>query len=705
VSQNREGQRLAKLVDTSEGDNGVERTSARYRILFEQALDGVIVSREGRILDVNPALCALYGRTRDELVGHHVFEFMEGADLSRSRDALDRFMRAGAARGEYEVVLPSGETRRLEYTATANTVLGEQLSIIRDVEEQRRAESSLRFLLEAGKALFGVLDYETTLSTLARLCVPALGDWVSVDVLERDGSIRRISLEHSEADKVALGRQLVARQPPTADDRHGTGYVIRTGKSELIENVSAGLLADAIHDPVIRTTVEHLGLVSSIFVPLVGTSGNVLGCLGFATAESGRRLGRADLAVAEELGRRAGIAIEHARLLHEAREANRMKDEFLAVVSHELRTPLNAILGWARLLRGGLADERRIAAIETIERNAFAQTQLIDDLLDVSRIVSGKMRLDVQPVQLPGVVQAGVDSMRPAIEAKGIRLNLVLDPKAGPITGDAQRLQQVVWNLVANATKFTPKGGRIQVLLERINSHVEITVSDSGQGIPKHMLRSIFERFEQGDPSTTRTHGGLGLGLAICRHIVEQHGGTIEAHSEGPGTGATFVVKLPLSPVHQQTRGPACVHPAVGEPLPSFDRPKELQGLRVLVVDDEPDARELVAFLLEQCGSVVSQASSVREGLAAVDRDSPQVVICDIGMPHEDGYEFVRQLRERPPAQGGHVPCAALTAFASVEDRRRALRAGFHMHLAKPVEPGELIAVVANLAQFAVTLS
>ena len=389
---------------------------------------------------------------------------------------------------------------------------------------------------------------------------------------------------------------------------------------------------------------------------------------------------------------------ELRRALRRAEESNRLKDEFLATVSHELRTPLTAVLGWAHLLRSGQLDEESSArALETIDRNARAQNRMIEELLDVSRIITGKLRLDVRPVDLPLVVEEAVDSVRPAADAKAVRLQLVLDPQAGPVSGDPDRLQQVIWNLLSNAVKFTPKGGRVQVRLERINSHVELTVSDTGQGIEPEFLPFVFDRFRQADMTKKRAHGGLGLGLAIARHLLELHGGAIRAASGGTGQGATFTVTLPLMVVRAQPGAAERRHPTAVESLP-YESGPALDGLRVLVVDDEPDTRELLAAVLKGRGAAVTLAASAGEALQAIERETPHVLVSDIGMPGEDGYELISRVRALPPERGGNVPAAALTAYAREDDRIRALLAGFQIHIPKPVNPAELAAVVATLA-------
>ena len=396
---------------------------------------------------------------------------------------------------------------------------------------------------------------------------------------------------------------------------------------------------------------------------------------------------------------RAKLLTSEQQARRDAEAANRMKDEFLSVVSHELRTPLNAILGWAQILASDrtTADDLR-EGLRVIQRNARVQTEIIEDILDMSRIISGKVRLDVQRVDLAGVISAAVESMKPAADAKGIRVQQVLDPLAGPVSGDPARLQQVVWNLLSNAIKFTPKGGRVRVTLERVNSHVEIGVSDTGEGIRPEFLPHVFERFRQAESSTTRRHGGLGLGLAIVKQLVELHGGSVQAKSPGEGEGSTFRVSLPLMPLRADDDGRHRQHPTSGPgDVVAIEAPP-LTGVRVLVVDDEADARNLLCRLLGGCGAAVAAAASVEEALRSIDASTFDVIVSDIGMPERDGYELVRILRSLPAAKGGKTPAVALTAFARSEDRTRALLAGFDMHLAKPVEPSELCAVIARLA-------
>ena len=467
---------------------------------------------------------------------------------------------------------------------------------------------------------------------------------------------------------------------------------MRSGRATLIDEI--GEAADAGSDDPRRNLVHAVGTRSWLCVPVHGR-GRTVGAITLGAASSGRRFVAADLRVAEDLAVRVGVAVENARRYHDAQEANRAKDQFLATVSHELRTPLTAILGWTRMLRSSQLDEdRRRRRLETIERSARAQTQLIEDLLDISRIISGKMRLEPRSIDPTDPIEAAFEAVLPTAEARSVRMTRVLATNAGPIIADPDRLQQVVWNLLTNAVKFTPKGGSVKVRLRRDESSAEITVSDNGPGIPKAFLRHVFEMFRQADAEFTRKHGGLGIGLAITRHLVELHGGAIEAHSEGEGHGATFTVRLPIGPVRVQP-DISEVKSTSPDELPC---PVEIEGLRVLIVDDEPDVRELLTAVLERCKVVVFAAASVQEALSLLQQHRPHVLVSDIGMPDEDGYALIRQVRALPPDAGGKIPSLALTAYARMEDRTRALLAGFQMHVPKPIDPTELVVLLANLA-------
>ena len=518
---------------------------------------------------------------------------------------------------------------------------------------------------------------------IARLAVPLLGDFCALDVVAEDGALRRVASAHVDPAKEARAREARLGQGPLAA-------------------ATPAALAEAVERAAQLDLFSRIGATAWLIAPMVARD-QALGTLTVAVTESGRGYDGADRLFIEALASQVAMAIDHAALLRQASVARdaaeaaaRSRDEFLSTLSHELRAPLNAVFGWATMLdRGQLDAEQSRRAFQVILRNVSTQVRLIEDLLDLSRVASGKIRLFVQPVDLESVIQDALESVRPAAEAKGIRLQAVLASPGGSISGDRDRLQQVVWNLLGNAVKFTPKGGRVQVQLQRVRSQVEIIVSDSGQGISPELLPHVFDRFRQGDIGSSRPHGGLGLGLALVRSLVELHGGTVAAHSPGLGSGATFVVKLPvmlagfLAP-EPVDRAPADAVAAAGD--------SALAGLRVLMVDDDPTAVELTREFLLRAGADARGCLTGLEALETLRQWRPDVLLSDIEMPGLDGYTLVRQVRTLGPADGGKTPAVALSAHSRPEDRVRSLRAGFNMHVSKPVEPSELIAIVASLA-------
>jgi PAS domain S-box-containing protein len=559
-----------------------------------------------------------------------------------------------------------------------------------DIDEQKRTEERHRFLADAGALLSDSLDYPATLSAIARLAVPLLADGCVFEVLSESGLPETVAASSAEAAHwlhtrlFRLHGEWLSHPQLVSALRQTTG-VLRASDAEGKSGIQ-GLGSDEPLDWMIVPIVTHQG---------------VLGTITLLSFQNSPRFEALDVQTAEDLGRRTGSMVENARLLElsrrdqkRAEDASRAKDLFLGTLSHELRTPLSAILGWTRMLQSGsLPEDKRERALETIERNARVQVAMIEDVLDVARITSGKLRLDVAPIEVAQVVDAAIDTIRPTAEAKGVRIQAVLDPDAGVLHGDGPRLQQIAWNLLSNAVKFTPKGGRVYVVLRKVDSSVEIAVSDTGSGISPEFLPHVFERFTQADPTRTRQHGGLGLGLSIVKHLTELHGGTVFADSAGKDQGATFTVRLPVAPVRDTpVSGPRAQPVGRG---PELLRRAELNGLRVLIVDDEPDSRELVQSVLEMCKAEVSVAANAREAFQKLREELPQVLISDIGMPDEDGYSLIRRIRALPAAEGGTIPAVALSAYASIADRTRALMEGFNNHVTKPAEPSELVAVVA----------
>jgi PAS domain S-box-containing protein len=441
--------------------------------------------------------------------------------------------------------------------------------------------------------------------------------------------------------------------------------------------------------------------ISLTVSPVRDSTGTIVGAAKIAHDVTARR--HAERALQEREAQLAKLLQERESFLEservarsEAERLGHMKDEFLATLSHELRTPLNAIQGWVSLLRKrNVSSEDLKRGLETIERNVRNQAQIVNDLLDMSRIISGKVHLEVQPLHLHEVINNGIETLRQSAAAKNIRIQAMLDSRIGLVRGDPNRLQQVLWNLLSNAVKFTPSGGRVQIVLERVNSHVEICIEDSGIGIRAEFLPYVFDRFRQGDPSTTRRHGGLGLGLSIVRSLVELHGGSVRVKSPGENQGSTFIVALPISHVRTDERE-LQGHAQSTDPLQLVDLP-QLENVSVLIVDDEPDGRDLIARILEERGAQTACVSSAAEALEALAGKKFDILLSDIGMPEVDGFELIRRVRLLDASRPGPIPAIAITAYARPEDRQRSLLAGFHMHLSKPVETGELIASIAGL--------
>ncbi|MFQ4145429.1 GAF domain-containing protein [Chlorogloeopsis sp. ULAP02] len=612
--------------------------------------------------------------------------------------------------------VPIETTAKTVYDKAGNPIFF--ISINKDITERKRSEAERAqlmrqqvqeqtarleaeseqwrsaFLAEVSTALASSLDYECTLASVANLVVPFFADWCAIDLLQDNQFIHRVAVAHHAPNKVELGWEIHRRYPRQINATEGVPKVLRTGKTEMATEIPDATLVMMAQDAEHLRILRELGLKSGIISPLLAR-GQILGAISFVTAQSDRRYSQADLALAEDIAHRAAIAIDNARLYeaertarNTAEAANRVKDEFLAVLSHELRTPLNPILGWSKLLRAGKLDAAKIDyALETIERNAKLQTQLIEDLLDVSRILQGKLSFNKAPVDLAPTIEAAIETVQLAAQAKSIQIETVFEPNAGQVLGDSARLQQVIWNLLTNAVKFTPSGGRVEIRLRCIDSQAEIKVSDTGQGIDCDFLPYVFEYFRQADATITRKFGGLGLGLAIVRHLVELHGGTVYAESPGEALGATFTVRLPLITVVGKTTQDNLF------PVSTFD----FSQLQILIVDDEADMRDLVLTILEQYGAQVRVAASATQALALLDISQLDLLISDIGMPDIDGYMLMRQIRNRPPEKGGAIPAIALTAYATEYDQQKALETGFQKHLSKPVDPEELVQVIATL--------
>jgi PAS domain S-box-containing protein len=672
-----------------------------------ESSDDAIVSKnlDSVILTWNAAAERLFGYTAAEAIGKSIRMIIPN-DRQFEEDEVLAQIRAGQKVDHYETIRQHKDGTKLAVSLTVSPIRDARGNIVgaskiaRDVSERVRLQAkadehatNTQKLGDIGATVASTLDREIVVQKVTDTATqlthaefgaffynvrdPKTGDAYMLYTLSGAPKEAFAQFPHPRATAIFAptfkGEGPVRLDDVTEDPRYG--------KNAPFHGMPEG----------------HLPVRSYLAVPVRGVKGDVLGGLFFGHSEPGRFTEQHERLVTG-LAAWGSVALENARLYAEAQDANRMKDDFLAVLSHELRTPLNAILGYARLLRGNMLPADQVErGLETVERNSRWLAQIVDDVLDVSRIVSGKIRLDVQPVELPSIIDNAVATVQPGADAKGVRIQTLLDPRIGPVSGDPDRLQQVVWNLLSNAVKFTPKDGRVQVRLERVNSHIELIVSDTGAGISKDFLPLVFERFRQADSGSTRKTGGLGLGLAIVRHLVEMHGGSVTAESEGEGKGSTFTVRLPLMIVQPAANTPR-EHPLT-ERRNALQHLGDLRDIRVLAVDDEPDALGLLTDVLEAAGASVTTASSAAAALEVIATVQPHVMVADIGMPGMDGYELIRSIRASSDPMVRDIPAAALTAFARSEDRTRALQTGFEMHLAKPVDPGELVASVATLVR------
>jgi signal transduction histidine kinase/CheY-like chemotaxis protein len=574
----------------------------------------------------------------------------------------------------------------------------EQLN--KEIIDRKRAEEALQkslkdssLLAELSHLIASNMNYESTLKEVAHLLVTNLADICFIDLLTKDHKLHRVATKHANPQMEELLSNSGRFVPPKNLKDHPITKALTNSRPVTLTSITEEDLQQMAMSVDHLRFLHDLKLSSLVAVPLIAR-GQTLGALTLGRLSPGSNFSPQEIQLFSEIASRIALSLQNAQLYRETEEASRLKDEFLATVSHELRTPLTAILGWSRMLKSGRIDPDTFSrALDTIERNAQAQSQLIEDLLDISRIVSGKLRLDVQTIEPLPVIEAAIDSIRPAANAKNIRIKTVLNPDAGPIFADPSRLQQIIWNLLINSVKFTPKEGRIEILLLRVGSNVKITVTDTGRGIDPDFLPFVFDRFRQADSRSTRKQGGLGLGLSIVKHLVELHGGIVEVESEGLGKGATFIVTLPLIAVRHERIEPEY---RLNKSDNLFDCPPTLEGLRILVVDDETDTRDLLEAILTQCQAKVFTFSSVAEAWEVIDNYRPDVIISDIEMPEINGYEFIHRLRGEKQRW---IPAIALTAYARAEDRMRALAAGFQMHLSKPVDPIELVMVVASIVE------
>lgn len=673
LSAIRDGHVEALVVSSEQGPKvyALEGADHRYRRLVETMSEGALLVNElGIILYANSGFAAMVSAPLERVIGRSLGEFV----VHRQEHVLAGLLE-GAAEGAH-----AGEL-------TLCSALGNERPVYLSLAQKKQEEGP------------GVALIVTDLTEQKRNEQIVASERLANAILEQSAEpiivcdVNGIVVRASAAARAIAGARVLRRHFfevfPFQVSGDGEPHPVLVA---LQGNTSAGR----------ELTLDTPGRPSLSFLctaaPLLDDAAHILGCVIALVDISDRKRVEAARISLLEAERGARALAEQAR--GEAEAGSRAKDEFLATVSHELRTPLNAMLGWSQLLtNNALGPEKLSHALEVIQRNVLAQSRLVEDLLDVSRIVSGQMRLEVQPVEPIRVVRAAIESAKPALEAKHIVLEAELDPQAGSVLGDPARVQQIIWNLLSNATKFTPRDGTVRVSVSAQAGNVEISVADTGQGIDPEFLPFVFDRFRQADGSFARRHGGLGLGLAISRHLVELHGGTITATSEGLGKGATFVVSLPSE------SSPLLRTPPLGRPAQSDFQPPtrlaepELRGLRVLVVDDDDDSRDLVVSILQKCEAITTAASSAEQALDMIAIECPDVLVSDIGMPGMDGYDLMRAVRGLADERSRRVPAIAVTAYARNEDQHRALAEGFQLHLAKPIEPASFAAAVASLSR------
>jgi PAS domain S-box-containing protein len=694
-------------VDPTPGESlGLQ---AKRLAAIVESSDDAIISKDlnGIIRSWNRSAERIFGYAASEMIGQSIRRIIPADRQSEEDDVVAR-LRRGEKVDHFETIRQRKDGRLVPISLTISPIHDENgvvvgaSKIARDISERREAEAERGRLLalaqlnasitntlnEVGAAVASALDREQVVQKVTDAATVLTGArfgaffYNLVDVSGESYTLYTISGVPRDAfanfpmprntkvfDPTFRGTAIVRSDDITADPRYGQ------------------------NPPHFGMPAGHLPVRSYLAVPVKTRSGEPLGGLFFGHPEVARFTADHERLVGG-IASWASVALENARLYRAAQDANSLKDEFLATLSHELRTPLNAILGYARMLRAGiLTSDKWPRAVEIVERNAAALSRIVEDVLDVSRIVSGKMRLSITPVDLTKLIQDAIDSVRPAADAKGIDIDSALDDGAGTVPGDAERLQQVVWNILSNAVKFTERGGRVTVTLARRHADVQLTVSDTGIGIAPEFLPHIFERFRQADAGTTRERGGLGLGLAIARQLVEIHGGTIVASSAGRGAGATFTMTLPTSaPSLAAADDGRLTHPLAERPVIP-----DLRGTSVLVVDDDDDALSMVRDILEASGATVVTAHSASDALQLLAQLPPHVLIADLGMPGMDGFELIRKVRAHSDPKVSQVPAAALTAFTRSDDRARALQGGFDVHLAKPIDPEALMGVVAQL--------
>ncbi|WP_225896403.1 response regulator [Amazonocrinis nigriterrae] len=712
--------RLRAAVSSAIERTATRQKAAKLEVRFQTLLNRLNVgiyraTLDGSLLECNPAFLRLLGlgTLPQEQASRLIELYFQPEDyaqlseqLRQNKEVRDREMQLRRADGSLIWVRVSKTFTQIDGNTIVDGLI-EDISDRKQVELEReqllsreqaaRMEAEVEkqnysLLSEASRLLVSSLDYRTTLGKLAHLVVPTLADCCFIDIVETNLTVFEEPVIAAATPEIeALVLVLRKLYFTSAEVDFGVSKVLQTLEPELVTDVPNRFLPAMSQDEELMRLMHQISVQSYMVVPLIAR-GRKLGAITLLTTQPNHRYSNTNLAMAEALAHRAATAIDNAQLYQQALEANRIKDEFLAVLSHEIRTPLNPILGWTKLLRTHKLDQNKTAfALETIERNALLQTKLIEDLLDISRILRGKLSLNICPVDLATIIRAAMETVRLAAEAKSIQIHSVIDSVVCQVFGDAGRLQQVVWNLLSNAIKFTPEAGQVEVYLQQVESQAQILVRDTGKGITPDFLPYVFDTFRQADSATTRKFGGLGLGLAIVHYLVEMHGGTVFAESPGEGQGATFTINLPMILTEAQVSSE--------ETDAITTNASVFYGLNILVVDDDPDSLALVTFVLQQCGASVKAVSSATKALFTIAQSKPDVLVSDIGMPEMDGYMLLQQVRLLTPEQGEEMIAIALTAYAGEGDEQQALSVGFQAHIAKPIDPALLVATITKLVQ------
>jgi PAS domain S-box-containing protein len=683
------GSQIGQFIERKRAEDALRESEQRFRLMAE-TIPSILwtAAPDGTVTYANERWFEYSGLTRKPDTGEWPEPVVHPDDYQRCTEAWTRALREGT---DYEMEV---RNRRHDgsyrwFVTRAVPLRGDSGSIVQwfgtttDIDDRKRADQTSRFLADASASLAELADYESTLQRVASLAVPAFADWCAVDMLEPDGSIHRLSVTHTDPAKVKLAHELLKRYPPRPSDSYGIMKVLRTGEPEFLATIPESMLSELVEDEDHLRIIRELGLKSVICAPLRSRT-RMLGVLSFVTSESGRVFDATHLAAAEDLAHRAAIAIENANLVAALREADLRKDEFLAMLAHELRNPLAPIRNAVQIFRGvGLPGPELQWATEVIDRQVHQMTRLVDDLLDVSRITRGKIELRRERVELAAVVSSAVEASRPLIEKLGHELIVTLPPQPVQLDADPTRLAQVLSNLLNNAAKYTDNAGRIRLTAEVQNHHLLIRVKDSGIGIPAEMLPRVFEMFTQVDRSLERAEGGLGIGLTLVHRLVEMHGGTVEARSDGPGKGSEFIVCLPLG-VDVNDQEPEGRTEGRTEGRMDDERAVAAVTRRILVVDDNWDSAESLVMFLRMLGNDVHTAHDGLEAVEVAATFRPDVVLLDIGLPRLNGYEAARQIREKSGTD--EIVLVAVTGWGQDEDRRRSREAGFDYHLTKPVD-------------------